>query len=327
MADRNTGGYDALDRRKRTRPISTDKRVTPQGRDLLWFEKIHRHGPLSSSYLHAFSKHLRRSEKRAKDRLTDLFNESRTPHGGPYLSRPSQQFRTLDSRYNDLVYELTPASQAALQEQGLWNAAASPCPGTWLHRFMVSCITASIELATLDHDGVRFIPQSAILAHKGAQLRYPTSITFPGTKQAERRDLIPDALFGLDYLRDGQRYYRFFLVEADRGTEPATARNFARKSYQRSLLQYRDYIGKGHYKQHLGLTANLMVLNVSVDATKERKRIALTARMSGPAGNSYMLFRTCESFGQVFKPPKPMPELLDGNWARAGQAPFCIARP
>jgi hypothetical protein len=95
--------FDSLSRRKRTHPTSTDKRVTPQERDLLWFQKIHRHGPLSSSYLHAFSKHLRRNEKRAKDRLTDLFNESRTPHGGAYLSRPSQQFRTLDSRYNELV--------------------------------------------------------------------------------------------------------------------------------------------------------------------------------------------------------------------------------
>jgi len=29
----------------------------------------------------------------------------------------------------------------------------------------------------------------------------------------------------------------------------------------------------------------------------------------------------------VFKPPKPMSELLDGLWARAGQDDFCIAVP
>jgi hypothetical protein len=112
----NPNALDSLARRKRHRPTSTDKRVTPQERDLLWFQKIHQHGPLSSSYLHAFSKHIRRNEKRAKDRLTDLFNESRTPHGGTYLNRPGQQFRTLDSRYNDLIYDLTPASRLALKE-------------------------------------------------------------------------------------------------------------------------------------------------------------------------------------------------------------------
>ena len=317
--------FDTQGRRNRRHPVSTGKRVTPQERDLLWFRMIHRHGPLSSAYLHAFSRPLRSSEKRAKDRLTDLFNEDRTPHGGPYLSRPPQQFRTLDSRYNDLVYDLAPAAKAALKQHGLWEERAAPHRGPWLHGFMVSCITASIELATLARDDLRFIPEAAILGRAKAELRYPTSIIVdPRTGRRDTRDLIPDALFGLEYRRDGKRYYRFFVVEADRGTEPTASANFDRKSHLRGLLQYRDTIGKGKYKAHLGLTASLMVLAVTTAEAKRKKLVALTERLSGPAGNSYMLYRTCEAFGPVFKPPKPMPELLEGPWRRAGMADFYI---
>jgi hypothetical protein len=39
------------------------------------FEKLHRHGPLSTRYLVAYSLLLRKSATRAKDRLADLFNE------------------------------------------------------------------------------------------------------------------------------------------------------------------------------------------------------------------------------------------------------------
>lgn len=318
---------DAAGRRKRTRPSGTGKRVTPQERDLLWFEKIHRHGPLSSSYLYAFSKHIRRNEKRAKDRLTDLFNEDRTPHGGAYLTRPLQQFRTLDSRYNDLVYDLTPAARSALAEKGLWREFGAGNAGPWLHRFMTGCITASIELATLERDDLAYIPEADILARTGAGLRYPTEIVNPGTGRTVRKDLIPDALFGLEYRNKGRNYYRFFAVEADRGSEPATSTNFNRKSHQRGILQYRDYVGRGKYREHLGLTSSLMVLNVFSDATKLRKTVALTQDLSGPTGNSYMLFRLCGSFGPVFRPPKPMPELLDGPWVRAGQDDFVISKP
>ncbi len=84
---------DTLGRRRRLHPRSTGKRVSLQERDWLWLRKLHEHGPLPSSFLLAFAEDSHRSEKRAKERLTDLFNEDNTPHGGPYLARPPQQFR------------------------------------------------------------------------------------------------------------------------------------------------------------------------------------------------------------------------------------------
>lgn len=311
---------DAPNRRKRTRPTSRGKRLTPQERDLLWFQKILEHGPLSTSFLHSFSKHMRVSEKRAKERLTDLFHEQNTPHGGAYLCRPSQQFRTIDSRYNELVYDLTPASIAALKENELWNEEKAKRSGPWLHSYMVSCITASIELATLDRDDLTYIPQSEILTRANTTLRFPTTIKDPESERALTKDLIPDALFGLEYHHKGNNFYRFFLVEADRGTEPTTSKNFNRKSHLRNLAQYQDYIGNGRYKEHLKLTAPLLVLNVCADKTKLKKMVSVTMREAEPKGNSFMLFQFFENFGQAFRPPKPTIALLGSAWGRAGQS-------
>lgn len=313
--------HDALMRRNRLRPISTGKRVTPQDRDLLWFAKLHEHGPLPSSFLLQYSQHMRRSDKRARERLTDLFNEENTPDGGPYLARPTQQFRTIDSRYNQLVHDLTPASERVLKEANLWHGMATSRHGPWLHSLMTSCITASIELATLDRPDLRYISQSAILMRAGTDLRWPTMITDPATGRAAAKDLIPDAVFGLEYHTPGGSRFRFFLVEADRATEPATSTNFNRKSFLRSLWQYDRYIGGGEYRAHLKLTAPLMVLNLSSNEVRTEKILALTAQCY-PQGNAYMLFRTWNDFGPVFRPPGPMSSLLNDEWARAELDPF-----
>lgn len=316
--------HDALKRRNRIRPISTGKRVTPQERDLLWFQALHRHGPLSSTYLHAFSQHLRRNEKRARDRLTDLFNEDRTPHGGAYLTRPIQQFRTFDARYQDLVYELGTPAELALKEQGLWSDHAPAPSGPWTHRYMVSTITASIEIATLSDPTLTYIPQEAILARSGTTLRHPVPFENAVTGKEEVRDLIPDALFGLEYATPQGKAYRFSVVEADRATEPSRTSTFNRKSHLRNILQYRNYVGRGLYKDHLGLTAGMLVLNVTTTAATMEKMMDLCSEVSKGRGNSYMLFRTAEAFGGYFKPPKVLHDLLTAPWERAVQPDFQI---
>jgi len=325
-ASRTPKTHDTLQRRRRDRRSPTGKRVTPQQRDLIWFQKIHEHGPLPSSYLHGFTEHLRRSEKRARDRLTDLFHEDRTPHRGAYLNRPWQQFDTFDARYQENVYDLTPAAEAALKEHELWSDHAAAASGTWKHRHMVACITASIELASLKDPDVTYIPQQSILQRADAVLRYPVPYENPVTKKTETKDLIPDALFGLQYGQGRLASYRIFVVEADRATEPSRSSKFNRKSHLRTLLQYRAYIGGGLYKDHLGLTAGMMVLNVTTSEATMARMIALTEELSGK-GNTYLCFRTSDQFGRYFKPPRPMEELMTGEWQRAGYPPFRIDRP
>jgi hypothetical protein len=196
---------DTLGRRPRDRRISTGKRVTPQERDLIWFQKLHEHGPLSSSYLHAFTKHLRSSEKRARDRLTDLFNESNTPHKGAYLERPWQQFQTYDARYQELVYDLAPAGEKALKQAGLWHTYGHVATGPWVHKYMVACITASIELETLENPNLTYIPGSTILERAGTTLRYEVPFINPVTGYEQTVDLIPDACSGLSTTPEARR--------------------------------------------------------------------------------------------------------------------------
>ena len=314
---------DCLGRRSRLKGTSTGKRITLQDRDLLWLQKLQEHGPLPSSFLLQYAQHLRRNEKRARERLTDLFNEDNTPDGGAYLSRPPQQFRTLDSRYNQLVYDLTPESRKALHKAGLSMDGASAPSGPWLHRFMTSCITASLELATINRHDIAYIPQSQILTRAGTELRFPVAITDPATKRVQDKDLIPDALFGLEHKTSAGSRFRFFAVEADRATEPTTSTNFNRKSFARCLLQYEAYVAKGSYRRHLNLTAPLLVLTVSSDPIRTARMIDLTSKFY-PQGNAFMLFQTWEDFGPVFRPPQPNPAFLIGDWARGGLPHFRI---
>lgn len=318
------GDRDSVGRRNRLKPQSTGKRVSLQERDWLWLQKIHEHGPLASSFLLAFAKDFGASEKRAKERLTDLFNESNTPHGGPYLTRPLQQFATVDSRHNQLVYDLAPAGVRALKERELWHETNAARSGPWLHNFMVSSITASIEIGTRERDDLEYIPEHRILERAETTLSYPVTITDPTTGKPLTKELKPDALFGLEYKTDQGSRYRFFVVEADRGTEPATTSSFNRKSALRNILQYREYVAGGLYKEHLKLTAPLLVLKVYTSNT-HLERMGRLVKISGST-NAHMLFQNWTSFGALWRPPITNHKLLAGHWMRFRQTPIFIDR-
>ena len=308
--------HDRLGRRNRVNPVSTGKRITLQPRDWLWLEWLHRHGPLASSFLLQAAKDHGKSEKRARERLTDLFNEDNTVHGGAYLKRPPQQFCTVDSRYNQLVYDLATAGERALKQAGLWRPKHKTNTGPWLHSFIVSSITASIRLAVEAREDLDFIAQADILERAGADLSWPSTIADPTTIRRVTKDLKPDALFGLEYKTDQGSRFRFFVVEADRATEPLTSKNFNRKSALCNLLQYRAYIADGAYKEHLMLTAPLLVLNVSSDASRTERLLNLVSERS-LSGNPYMLFQTWEDFSPPFRPPTPNTNFLKHPWLRS----------
>jgi len=303
--------HDTLGRRCRMKAQSTGKRVKPQPRDLLWFEKLAEHGPLPSSFLLEFCKGTHRSEKRGKERLTDLFNEGDTPDGGAYLTRPMQQVNVIDARYKPIVYDLSPASIAALRKAGC--AIEPRRSGPYRHSLMVSCITASFELACRDRSDVNYIPQSAILARANASMRWPTEVYDPEDDVTYQKDLIPDAIFGLEYLTDEGKRYRFFALEADRATEPMRSATNHRKSFKRHLFQYEDYVEFGGYREHLNLTAPMIVLNVTTNEERVEHMLEMT-REFYPDGNSYQLFRFCEGSEGVKSRCDPIQSFLESRW-------------
>ena len=175
---------DTLGRRNRMMPQSTGKRVRLTERDLLWMSKINTHGPLSSSELYAFGKHLGANEQRTKNRLTDLFNEDNNAHGKPYLTRPKQQFDTIDARYNELVYDLTRTGIKALQDHDMYHLHNGTSLGPWWHGRLVAQTTAKVEIETLSDEKTNYIPGWQILERAGLpSMRYPTTFTDPYTGQ------------------------------------------------------------------------------------------------------------------------------------------------
>lgn len=312
---------DAIGRRSSHERQSTGKRVRLSERDLLWLEKLYQHGPLPTSYLLAYTNALRANDKRQKERLGDLFHEENTEHGGAYLDRPPQQFATLKAGYNQLVHQVAPAGLKALKAVGHAHEPSGH-QGPWVHRHMVACVTASIELATLKRPDISFIPQHQILERANATLNWPVRIKDGASGQLVRKDLKPDGLFGLTYHTKQGDKYRFFIVEADRGTEPVTSRNWNRKSFERHLGQYEAYIAGKAYQEHLKLTGNLLVLNVVPDIERHKLMRRQTEKQLGTC--TYQLFHTFHDFAAPWRPPEPNHALLESAWLRVGYSDFLI---
>ncbi|MEP5368499.1 replication-relaxation family protein, partial [Parvibaculum sp.] len=244
--------HDALGRRDRYKRIPSlteaDSPLVPNQGDIAMIEAIHHHGPLSSIYLPEFRKPHGVSRQVAVRRLNFLFNETRAVDGGAYLSRPLHQTRTEYAHSKHLVYDLTPASEKLLKRLGKWSASAPSSRNPWTHAFMVSSITASIDLACR-RAGLSFIPGHELLDRAETTLRQTVGFKWKGRELTV--DLTPDALFAIDY---GGKY-RVFMVEADRGTEPILTSTASRKSIYRNLLQYRAFVGEGVYQKAYKLQA------------------------------------------------------------------------
>ena len=311
---------DSIGRRCRTARQPRGKRIGLRPRDLLWFQKLHEQGPLPTSYLYAFSEHLSRDRTRTLKRLADLYNEGR------YLERPPQQFHTIDARYNQLVYTLDERGTVALKEAGAWSDYVVHTGGPWTHRLMVSCITASLELAADARTDLRYIPQHRILEHANVGLDVPVTYDDPITRIQVTRNLIPDAICGIKYQNDGQRNYRFFAIEADRNTEPNRSHSSLRKSFMRSVAQYREFIGNGRYKEHFNLTAPMLVLFVTTNRNRMDNLIKTVTKLASVSQNTFMCFQSISEFERPFKPPTLLHTLFSRPWQRSGHAPFDIDR-
>lgn len=253
---------DALNRRRKfVGRQPTGKRIDLTPRDLAYFAALERHGPLPGPILFEFARHLARNERGHKDRLTDLYHETSTRHGGPYLERPEQQFADLNARYLPMTYELTKFGARALREVGILLQIASPPSGPYLHRFMTAGITAGTELATVA-EGYRFISSGEILRHSKCP-EGTRNAPNPLAIKLGRGFLIPDALYGIDY---GGKY-KFWALEADRGTEPIKGKGRASKYLKDKLEAYAEVFRYETYRNRWGIP----VLSMRV-VTESRER-------------------------------------------------------
>ena len=308
---------DILERRSRFEPKASKRIAQLTERDLLCFEKLHRHGPLPTEYLLAYSANLGMAENRARDRLTQLYHEKDTPNGGRYLTRPVQQQNT-PIRNQCTVHDLREPAFEALQQYGkLQPYAPAHAHGMWWqHDFMLACFTSSIELACLQEpEKYRFIFHDEICAKADRRLSF--EVKYDDSHDIKRtQNLKPDRVFGIQYLKSN--ITRYYLVEADRGTETINSTDTGRKRLLDNDLQYRQFIGELEYKKALKFQGGIVLLNIF---TSETRMNNLMTQIS-PA--NYMAFKSLPMFGGVFKAPPILLHLFTEPWQRPGREPFYL---
>jgi hypothetical protein len=294
------------------RRASSGKPLALTPRDLLIFQALRRYRYLRSTYLHAFAGGL--SEKRFKERLGDLFHEG-------YLDRPAAQWRFADSRNAPAVYELAKAGLCVLAERDTIRDEArivlsAKASKQFLHTLMICEVLASIELAISQRTGLRFIPWLEILAKApGVTRSNPTPQRFPAGPCGH---IVPDAVFGIGYKGATRDTYRFFALEADRGTMPIERMTTDQSSYEKKILAYRVAASQQNLRAHLGVP-NLLVLTVTTSAERGARILSTVKSVGGSDGAIFLV----KSIGEDGK--KPMFELATMPWSRAGYDAITIA--
>lgn len=148
---------------------------------------------------------------------------------------------------------------------------------------------------------MRYIPAHKILAIKNAPLAIPVG----------NQRLIPDQIFALDY--GGS--FRAFALEVDRGTEPKTSAS-ARKSYAKSIGQYRQLVDTEIHKSHYGLKTNLLILWVFSKKSNEIQFLDMVAKVGGRLA-AVTLTQTWSEWSNRTVPRGVNSNLFDGIWSRA----------
>lgn len=317
----------------------TGKRISLTDRDLAILRLLNRYRFLRSTHLHVLAGG--KSHKRFVERLGDLYHE------GGYVNRPPQQWQAINARYMPAVYELGEAGKQLLTqydaapETGAALAHKQACGvgRQYHHELMVCDILSSVEIGVHADPALRFISWPEILASpkmpeatrnsaRPMAAKVSIAYTVPRTRKAYRTDrqLVPEAIFGLEYTVGGKKQYRFFALEADRNTEPVVRGNLHQSSYLRKILQYREIAARSIYKTQWGLP-NLLVLNVTTNDRHKQNIMGLVDELTGGRGSTSLLFKTMPSLASLEKAPLPVSDILTDAWHRAGHPDFFIDRP
>lgn len=300
-------------RRSRMRRKSSGKRVMLTGRDLAIFAALARYRYLRSTYLHAFAGGA--SQTRFKERLGDLFHEG-------YLDRPEAQWRFADARTAPVIYELGLGAKALLSAHSLVTDERRVLLGTGMHRqflhsLMICEVLASIELAVQSAPETAFVPLPTILTKAPVSIhraKHPLRLIVGANPGAF---VVPDALFGLRYDSGGKNAYRFFAVEADRGTMPIVRTRTGQTSLLAKLTTYQHAIATQAHKAQLGIP-NLLVLTITTSEARLRAIIRQLDGRTGDAANFLFKSFSCDDL------LRPTNHLLFEPWVRASHPLFRI---
>ncbi|MCP4284497.1 MAG: hypothetical protein GY792_08605 [Gammaproteobacteria bacterium] len=254
---------DTLGRRSRFKRTNTRKRLVLGDRDVKILRWLYRYRYLRQSHLQTLFKP--KSPKRFVERLGDLFHET------GYINRPVIQHQQFDARSNPMLYEISNAGIEYLESVGLLphravlysrrsRQAYNP---QFLHTMMIIETLIGIELATMLETNQRFVSTDEILTkapqrtkNAANPLSVPVTILpskrFPVVRQRIETHIIPDALYGIEYLIDGEKRYRFWALECER-TNPARRSTDRASSTTLKEAAYDALVRSKRFKEHWGI--------------------------------------------------------------------------
>ena len=228
------------------------------------------------------------------------------------LSTPEQQKNSANYRYTPRVYELSAKGKAALIANGITPIQWVGQRQFW-HQLMVADIVMSFEIACKSR-GLLFRHRKDIIG--AAPLTFPTNISHQFPKHLDHYSgvLQPDELFAINDT--------YFILEADRQSEPITRPTLATSSYLRKILQYRAVLKSGSYKE---LIPNMLVLNITTSPTHADNIMAFMEAELAMSSSS-MMFMGIDILGSRERYPQPLIELLDLPFRRVGHDNFIISQ-
>jgi protein involved in plasmid replication-relaxation len=303
----------ATSRRLRTHRAYTGKRIELSTRDFEIFRLLRRYRYLSSTYFYAFVGGA--SETRLKERLGDLFHES-------YIDRPARQWDFADARYKPAIYESGRGSVQALHAHGVTTDdqltfLATTAHRQFLHSLMICEVLASLELGIRAKAGLRLIAWPEILRRAPEPTRSsPAPFRLPVPSGGY---LVPDGLVGIEYAQGDTKAYRFFALEADRGTMPVVRSGQNQTSFMGKIAAYREIIERRIHKAHWGIP-NLLVLTVTTSESRMQEMIRCLGDQGGECA-AFLFAAATDADRKV-----PLPELLTEPWLRANLDPLAIDR-
>ena len=288
------------------------KKLTITELDGAAFRFLHTHPQAPATYLHvAMGKTMEAKTpkqigvshiiKSTTQRLSQLRN-----HG--YLTRPKKQDAADNNKGQVCTYELDRRAREWLQARDLWSLYAAPFKGHPSHQFFLSCVSASIDLATRRCADIAFISKEDIFERATCPTKR-LDLFVDGQK------VIPDNLFGIRFLSPEKTQTLYFAVELERAEKSA-------KQYREKFSPYDAIIRQRIYKDAWGIN-NLRVLIPTVS----KVRIELMKKqLEGLSAAGHFLFRAHGVIAEEWRVPPIMYDLFEGPWhTTVGE--FYIDRP
>jgi hypothetical protein len=216
-----------------------------------------------------------------------------------------EQLRTRNLRQN-LYYQLAPKGVEWLNANGL-HAEQPRRVYNLGHTGLVSHISASIAAGVAQHEDARFISWEEMQTHPKfpkETIKAKDNTAIPHGKEHIRPDTHP---FGIELLHDGQKKYRFAVLEADNGTEtikPTKPDQYTGNSIYAKFEAYLDFIENKGFHARYGLP-NYFVIFVFTSRARLDNAKALLASMTRH-GSRYILFQLVNHeapHGYIFTTP------------------------